>query len=58
MLVSQCCQNYLCHYCADEMGERERNVESFVASCPLACEGRLLLKDVDQKDKVKKYTDS
>ena len=47
MLMSQCCSNYLCHYCADEIVERERNVEVFSANCPYKCEGRFILKDVN-----------
>ena len=58
MLVSSCCNNYLCHYCADEMAERERNVDSFQGVCPLKCEGKFILRDVDPKDQPKKYSDS
>jgi hypothetical protein len=47
MLMSQCCFNYLCHYCADEIMEREKAVESYVALCPYKCEGKFILKDVN-----------
>jgi hypothetical protein len=59
MLISECCLNYLCHFCADEMAEREKNVETFSAMCFNNCEHRpYKLKDVDPKERVKKYTDS
>jgi hypothetical protein len=47
MLMSQCCFNYLCHYCADEIVEREKAVESYIATCPYKCEGKFILQDVN-----------
>ena len=58
MLLSQCCFNYLCHYCADEIVERERNIEAYVASCPYKCEGKFVLKDVNPNAQIKRYSDS
>lgn len=59
MLISECCHNYLCHYCADEMAEREKNIDTFIATCFNNCETKpFKLKDVDPKERVKKYTDS
>lgn len=50
--------NYLCHYCADEIVEREKNVETFTAGCPYKCDGKFILKDVSPRDKIKRYSDS
>jgi len=48
MLQSKCCSNYLCHFCADELLEREKSVETFVATCPYKCEGvKFELEDVN-----------
>ena len=58
MLISECCSNYLCHYCSDEIAEREINIEAFTATCPYKCEGKFILKDVGKDDKIKRYSDS
>ena len=58
MLMSQCCYNYLCHYCADEISEREKNIETYYASCPYKCEGKFILHDVNPNAQVKRYSDS
>ncbi|CDW81815.1 UNKNOWN [Stylonychia lemnae] len=58
ILVSQCCFNYMCHFCADEQLERERNIDKFIAKCPYNCEGKFELKDVTPNMQVKRYSDS
>lgn len=58
MLMSQCCYNYLCHYCSDEILEREKNIETYIASCPYKCEGKFILHDVNPNAQVKRYSDS
>jgi hypothetical protein len=50
--------NYICHFCIDELIERERTVESFIATCPYKCEGKFVLKDVTPTMQVKRYSDS
>jgi len=50
--------NYMCHFCADELADREKNVESFKARCPYNCEGKFELRDVTPNMQVKKYSDS
>lgn len=45
--MSQCCKNYLCHFCADDIKQRELKVQEFVARCPYSCnEGKFELADV------------
>lgn len=48
----------MCHFCADELVEREKTVETFVAKCPYNCEGKFELKDVTPNMQVKRYSDS
>ncbi len=48
----------MCHFCADELIERERTVETFIAKCPYSCDGKFELKDVTPKMQVKRYSDS
>ena len=58
MLVSKCCNNYLCHFCADEIVDRERTVLSYYGKCPYNCEGKFELSDVNPNQQVKRYSDS
>jgi hypothetical protein len=58
MLISDCCSNYTCHFCVDELIERERTVETFTATCPYKCEGKFMLKDVTPNMQIKRYSDS
>ena len=58
MLVSSCCMNYMCHFCADELVERERTVETYQPKCPYNCEDKFILKDVTPNMQVKRYSDS
>lgn len=50
--------NYICHFCADELVEREKQVETFKAKCPYSCDDKFILKDVTPNMQVKKYSDS
>ena len=62
MLISQCCYNYLCQYCTDDMTSREKKDKDYKASCPFSCnispDLKFKLIDVTDKDKLKKYSDS
>lgn len=58
MLVSQCCMNYMCYFCAEDLVEREKTVETFYAKCPYNCEDKFILKDVTPNMQVKRYSDS
>ncbi len=37
MLMSQCCFNYLCRLCVDDMLKREKKEKSYIGSCPFSC---------------------
>eukprot|EP00347_Sterkiella_histriomuscorum_P001173 403373047 len=58
ILISSCCINYLCHFCAVEQIEREQSVETYFAKCPYSCDGKFILKDVSPNMQVKRYSDS
>ena len=58
MLCSGCCQNYICHFCADEMLDREKSNALYSAKCPYSCEGKFELRDVTPNMQVKRYSDS
>ena len=55
MLVTRCCNNYLCHLCAHELQNKEL---SFEVTCPHCKAQPLSLIDVDPQSIVKKYSDS
>jgi hypothetical protein len=67
MLLSKCCQNYICHLCVNDLQEQERKDSKFTAVCPFGCQhgteaetkgSKLELGDVDPGTKIKKYSDS
>lgn len=66
MLISDCCQNYICHLCIYDLKEHERKNPTFKAACPYGCMHngetddfkKFNVEDVDPKCKVKKYSDS
>ena len=68
MLLSNCCSNYICHLCVNDLKMQERKDEKFVAACPYGCHHtnngalddtkKFVLADVDLNEKVKKYSDS
>jgi len=59
MLQSECCGNYLCHFCAQDMWDREEKVASYVPRCLFNCTlDFFILIDVPNQAELKKYTDS
>lgn len=71
ILQSECCQNYLCLLCVNDLQEQEQRDEKFKAVCPYGCshtnkaaedpaagEAKFKLRDVDPEKKIKKYSDS
>ena len=73
MLESACCQNYLCLFCAKDLQQREKDVETYYASCPFKCgtsvgvagtgggdeqRVKFILSDVPKEAKLKRYSDS
>ena len=62
MLVSKCCQNYLCIFCIEDMKLQEEKIEAYKATCPFSCgltpDLKFTLEDVKEGDKIKRYSDS
>jgi hypothetical protein len=52
ILVTDCCKNYICHYCIEEMKSFKPN-----SKCPYCKHSTLTLKDPNPKDSIKKYFD-
>jgi len=53
ILVSACCQNYLCHFCVEAMQRAREDMR-----CPMCTAEPLVLSDVEAGAPVKKYSDS
>lgn len=58
MLVSNCCENYVCRLCIGEMAKRAKKVKTFVIKCSHCLESDFRLTDVNPEDTVKFYTDT
>lgn len=66
MLLTGCCDNYLCHFCMGDLKTQELKDANFKAGCPFGCRHmdaqddlcKFELKDVDPTAKIKKYSDS
>ena len=59
MVISACCQNYLCLFCVHDLQEQENKVKAFKATCPYNCTGDIFtLTDVNPDEKCKRYSDS
>mmetsp|Transcript_22669 Transcript_22669/g.40811 ORF Transcript_22669/g.40811 Transcript_22669/m.40811 type:complete len:127 (+) Transcript_22669:750-1130(+) len=54
MLEAECCRNYLCHLCANELMQPK----PFLVRCPHCNSSSLKLRDVGGKGPTKKYSDS
>ncbi|CDW91627.1 UNKNOWN [Stylonychia lemnae] len=58
ILVSTCCQNYLCRMCIGDMAKKAKKDINFIIRCPHCFENDFKLHDVNQEEKVKFYTDT
>ncbi|CAG9320775.1 unnamed protein product [Blepharisma stoltei] len=55
ILVTKCCKNYICHFCAKHL---QAKMVNFEIACPHCKSNPVVLTDVDLNDPVKKYSDS
>lgn len=55
ILQTQCCRNYICHFCVDELQNRDLN---FDVACPHCKSEPVHVVDVDLASTVKNYSDS
>ena len=58
ILVSNCCQNYVCRMCIGDMAKRAKRNKGFVIRCSHCFESDFRLADVNPSDEVKYYTDT
>lgn len=55
VLLTKCCNNYLCHHCAYDLQNKELH---FDVRCHYCSQQPVYLSDVDPNESVKKYSDS
>lgn len=58
ILVSSCCQNYLCRQCASLMVKRAKQVFDYKCRCVHCMSDNFTLNDVDHSKLPREYTDS
>lgn len=54
ILASECCDNYICHDCADDIESNPKTT----SRCPLCNAEPLILRDVEPTARIKTYFDS
>ena len=55
ILITQCCKNYICHHCIDNM---KKNIGKFEVACPTCRHTQIIVDDVDLGSSIRKYLDS
>ena len=68
MLVTACCDNYICRLCVRDLQDQEVKDAKFKAVCPFGCQhtdaadasspAKLKISDIDLTKTIKKYSDS
>lgn len=58
ILVSSCCNNYICRFCIGDLAKRAKKDANFVIRCSHCMEDDYRLNDVDPTAPVKFYTDT
>ena len=58
ILVSSCCNNYICRFCIGDLAKRAKKDANFVIRCSHCMEEDYRLNDVDLTAPVKWYTDT
>lgn len=58
MLISSCCQNYICRLCIGELAKKAKRDKNFVIKCSHCFEHDFKLDDVNLSETVKHYTDT
>lgn len=58
ILVSSCCQNYVCRFCIGDLAKRAKKDINFVIRCTHCMENDYRLNDVDPIAPIKFYTDT
>ena len=58
ILVSSCCNNYICRHCIGDMARRAKTDTNYVISCSHCLNLDFKLNDVDLTEEVRVYTDT
>ncbi len=58
ILVSNCCDNYICRFCIGDMAKKAKNESNFTISCSHCNTLEYKLLDVDPKAPLRVYTDT
>jgi hypothetical protein len=58
VLVSSCCENYICRFCIGDMAKKARTDTNFRILCSHCCTSEYKLTDVDKEAPLRVYTDT
>lgn len=58
ILVTSCCQNYICRFCIGDLAKKAKKDSNFIIRCSHCMEEDYRLNDVDPTDPIKYYTDT
>ena len=58
ILVSSCCQNYICRFCIGDLAKKAKRDSEFVIRCTHCMTDDYKLNDVDPSSPLKLYTDT
>ena len=58
VLVSTCCDNYICRFCIGDMAKKAKNDPKFRILCSHCCANEYKLLDVDLQAPLRVYTDT
>lgn len=58
ILVSTCCQNYICRLCIGEMAKKAKKDPYYKIRCAYCAEDDFKLNDVDYAATIRHYTDT
>ena len=58
LLLSSCCDNYICRFCIGDMAKKAKTNPNFLIMCSHCTETNYRLTDVDPKAPLKIYTDT
>ena len=58
VLVSSCCDNYICRLCIGDLAKKAKQDAKFSINCAHCCESDFKLIDVDKDAPLRVYTDT
>lgn len=59
ILEFSCCQNYICHFCVEELNNKvQTSATTHEVKCPFCSNEKVVAQDIDENKSVRIYTDS